>query len=319
MDIWRERCSRGLGLVLRQLKTEQANPRSRGLDTKSSLAIVRIINAEDARVARAVKHELPRIARAVDAISESLGHGGRLFYVGAGTSGRIAFLDAAEWPPTFGTPASLVRAVMAGGNKALGQAKEGAEDSARNGARDLARAKLKPRDVVVGIAASGTTPYVLGALRYSRQVGARTIGLTSNPASPLARLAEITIAPITGPEVISGSTRMKAGTAQKMVLNMLSTAAMARLGWVYDQWMIRMKLTNEKLEKRAARILEQAAGVSASQARHALRQAGHELPLAFVMLRTGEGSSEARKRLAQSGGNVRAALASGKRFEARER
>lgn len=304
---------------MKHLKTEQANPRSRGLDTKSSLAIVRLINAEDARVARAVRRELPQIARAVDAIVESLGRGGRLFYVGAGTSGRIAFLDAAEWPPTFGTPPRLVRAVMAGGNRALGQAKEGAEDSARNGALDLRQAKLKARDVVVGIAASGTTPYVLGALRYSRQVGARTIGLTSNPSSSLARLAEITIAPNTGPEVISGSTRMKAGTAQKMVLNMLSTASMARLGRVYDRWMIRMKLTNEKLEKRAARILEQAAGVSASQARHALRQAGHELPLAFVMLRTGEGSREAQKRLVRSRGNVRAALADSNGFEAREK
>jgi N-acetylmuramic acid 6-phosphate etherase len=171
----------------------------------------------------------------------------------------------------------------------------------------------------VGIAASGTTPYVLGALRYSRQVGARTIGLTSNPKSPLARLAEITIAPVTGPEVISGSTRLKAGTAQKLVLNMLSTASMVRLGKVYEHWMIRMKLTNEKLHKRAEHILELAAGVTASKARHALSQARHDLPLALVMLRTGEGSREAQKRLARSRGNVRAALASGKRFQAREK
>lgn len=304
---------------MKHLKTEQANPRSRGLDTMSSLDIVRIINAEDARVAQAVKRELPQIARAVDVIAESLGRGGRLFYVGAGTSGRIAFLDAAECPPTFGTPPRLVRAVIAGGNKAMKKAVEGAEDSARNGALDLRRAKLKARDVVVGIAASGTTPYVLGALRYSRQVGARTIGLTSNPISPLARLAEITIAPSTGPEVIAGSTRMKAGTAQKMVLNMLSTGAMVKLGKVYEHWMIQMKLTNDKLEKRAARILEQAAGVSASHAKHALRQARHDLPLALVMLRTGESPREAQRMLANSRGNVRAALSSNGTLKTREK
>jgi len=303
---------------LKHLKTEQANPRSRGLDQKSSLAIVRLINFEDARVARAVGRELPKIARAVDAIADSLGSGGRLFYVGAGTSGRIAFLDAAECPPTFGTPPKLVQAVIAGGRKALRHAVEHAEDSARNGARDLARVKLKPRDVVVGIAASGTTPYVLGAIRYSRRVGAMTIGLTSNPASPLARLVQVTIAPNTGPEVLAGSTRMKAGTAQKMVLNMLSTGAMVRLGKVYENWMIRVKLTNEKLQKRAARILEQAAGVSASKARHALRQARHDLPLALVMLCTGANSQEAQRRLAKSRGNVRVAM-KGARIQAREK
>ena len=303
---------------MKHLKTEQANPRSRGLDQKSSLAIVRLINFEDARVARAVGRELPKIARAVDAIADSLGSGGRLFYVGAGTSGRIAFLDAAECPPTFGTPPKLVQAVIAGGRKALRHAVEHAEDSARNGARDLARVKLKPHDVVVGIAASGTTPYVLGAIRYSRRVGAMTIGLTSNPASPLARLVQVTIAPNTGPEVLAGSTRMKAGTAQKMVLNMLSTGAMVRLGKVYENWMIRVKLTNEKLQKRAARILEQAAGVSASKARHALRQARHDLPLALVMLCTGANSQEAQRRLAKSRGNVRVAM-KGARIQAREK
>ncbi|HTV59278.1 MAG TPA: N-acetylmuramic acid 6-phosphate etherase [Verrucomicrobiae bacterium] len=297
---------------MKHLKTEQPNPRSRGLDKKSSFGIVRLINSEDARVARAVRRELPQIARAVDAIAESLGNGGRLLYVGAGTSGRIAFLDAAECPPTFGTPPSLVQAVIAGGEKAMRQAVEGAEDSAQNGAQDLARRKLRARDVVVGIAASGTTPYVLGAMKYSRQVGAKTIGLTSNRASPLARLAQITIAPNTGAEVLAGSTRMKAGTAQKMVLNMLSTGAMVRLGNVYENWMIRVRLTNEKLQKRAARILEQAAGVSASKARHALRQARHDLPVALVMLRTGANSREAQERLAKSQGNVRAAMSGGR-------
>jgi len=304
---------------LKPLKTEQQNPRSRGLDKKSSLAIVRLINSEDARVAAAVRQELPKIAAAVDAIADSLSRGGRLFYVGAGTSGRLAFLDAAECPPTFGTAPSLVQAVVAGGSRAMRQAVEGAEDSARNGALDLKKRRLAPRDVVVGIAASGTTPYVLGAIRYSRQVGARTIGLTSNAASPLARLTDISIAPNTGPEVLSGSTRMKAGTSQKMVLNMLSTAAMVRLGKVYENWMVRLKLTNEKLQKRAARILEQAAGVSPSKARHALRQARHDLPLAIVMLRTGADSREAQRRLLLSRGNVRLAMSGANTLHAGEK
>jgi len=294
---------------LKPLRTEQRNPRSRGLDRKSSLAIVRALNREDASVAPAVRKVLPEIARAVDAIAKSLRAGGTLFYVGAGTSGRLAVLDAAECPPTFGTPARMVRAIIAGGERALRQAVEGAEDSAVHGATDLRRTGLKRGDVVVGVAASGGTRYVLGALAFARRRGAVTVGVTSNPRSSVARGARISIAPDTGPEAISGSTRLKAGTAQKMVLNMLSTAAMVRLGRVYENWMVHVALTNQKLRRRGARILEEAAGVTPSAAEHALRHASHNLPAALVMLKTGAGLSDARRSLAASGGDVRQALA----------
>lgn len=291
-------------------KTEQLNPRSRGLDTKSTLEILRLINREDATVAAAVRRELPRIARAVDAIAAAFRNGGRLFYIGAGSSGRMAFLDAAECPPTFGTPRKMVQAILAGGTKAMERAVEGAEDSARNGARDLARVKFTRCDVAVGIAASGTTPYVLGAMQYARKKGAVTVGITSNARSPLAHLARISITPDTGPEVVAGSTRMKAGTAQKMVLNMLSTTSMARLGKVYENWMVQMALTNNKLRRRGARILAEAAGVSASKAQQTLRLSGHELPVALVMLKTGTNARAARQRLAEAGESVRKAIAS---------
>jgi N-acetylmuramic acid 6-phosphate etherase len=288
--------------------TEQTNLRSRGLDRRSTLDILRVLNREDQRVAIAVRKELPRIARAVDAIVESLNRGGRLFYVGAGTSGRLAVLDAAECPPTFGTPPKMVQAIIAGGARAMRGAVEGAEDSAANGARDLAAAGLSKRDVVVGIAASGSTPYVLGALALARRRGAFTVGVTSNPSSPLARAAWIAIAPETGAEAIAGSTRLKAGTAQKMVLNLLSTAAMVRLGRVYENWMVYVALTNQKLRRRGARILEEAAGVRASVAEHAMRQTGHDLPAALVMLKSGGSVRDAKRALAKTNGNVREAL-----------
>jgi len=231
-----------------------------------------------------------------------------LIYMGAGTSGRLAVLDASECPPTFGTPPRMVQALIAGGERALRHAVEGAEDSAANGARDLARAGVTKNDVVIAIAASGSTPYVLGALAMAERRGAVTVGVTSNPKSALARRARIAIAPNTGPEVVAGSTRLKAGTAQKMVLNMLSTASMIRMGRVYENWMVCVALTNQKLRRRGARILEEAAGVSASVAGHALRRAGHNLPTALVMLKTGATVNEARKRLAAARGNVRKAL-----------
>lgn len=293
---------------LKPARTEQRNPRSRGLDRKSSLELVRALNREDAGVAPAVRQVLPQIARAVDAIEKSLRSGGTLFYVGAGTSGRLAVLDAAECPPTFGTPAHMVQAIIAGGERALRHAVEGAEDSSVNGARDLRRAGMKHGDVVVGVAASGGTPYVLGALEFARKRGGITVGVTSNPGSPLARKAQISIAPDTGPEAVSGSTRLKAGTAQKLVLNMLSTGSMVRLGRVYENWMVHVALTNQKLRRRGARILEEAAEVGASTAEHALRQAGHDLPAALVMLKTGANLRDARRNLAASGGNVRQAL-----------
>jgi N-acetylmuramic acid 6-phosphate etherase len=289
---------------LKAARTEQRNSRSRGLDRRSTLDILRVINREDSTVAGSVRRELPHIARAVDAIAKSLERGGTLFYIGAGTSGRLGVLDAAECPPTFGTPAGMVRALIAGGDRALRHPIEGAEDSAANGARDLRRAGLSARDVVVGIAASGSTAYVLGALAFARQKGAVTIGVTSNPRSPVAQKARISIAPDTGPEAIAGSTRMKAGTAQKMVLNMLSTAAMVRIGRIYGNWMVHVALTNQKLRRRGARILEEAAGVTLSTAEHALRQAGHNLPAALVMLKTGSSAREARQQLVAAGGRV---------------
>jgi N-acetylmuramic acid 6-phosphate etherase len=295
---------------LRHLKTEQRNHRSRGLDQKSTLEILQVLNHEDARVASAVRRELANIARAVDAIVRAFRNGGRLFYIGAGTSGRLAVLDAAECPPTFGTPPRMVQALIAGGRRAMLYAVEGAEDSAANGARDLSKAGLSRRDAVVGIAASGTTPYVLGGLRFARKRGAVTIGLTSNPKSPLARQAQIAIAVETGAEAIAGSTRLKAGTAQKMVLNMLSTASMVRLGRVYENRMVYMVPTNEKLRKRGVWILEETAGVKASTAEHALRQTRHDLPVALVMLRTGSTATQARQLLRKSNGNVREALES---------
>lgn len=288
--------------------TEQRNARSRGLDQLSTREILRVINREDATVAAAVARALPQIARAVDSIVGPLERGGRLIYVGAGTSGRLATLDAAECPPTFGVPARLVQAVVAGGRRALTRAAEGAEDSSARGARDLRARKITARDVVVGLTASGSTPYVLGALAQARRRGAVTIGVTCNRRSPLARLADITIATEVGPEVIAGSTRMKAGTAQKMVLNMLSTAAMIRLGHVYDNWMIGVALTNQKLRRRGLRILEQAAGVSVSEAAHAMRQAKHNLRVALIVLKTGASAAEARQRLKHAGGNLRQAL-----------
>src|SRR6202171_4719207 len=289
--------------------TEQRNPRTRGLDTKSTLGILRAIHREDATVSQAVARAIPAIARAVDAIVHSLQRGGRLFYVGAGTSGRLAALDAAEIPPTFGTPARMIQAVIAGGRRALTHAVEGAEDNRAQGARDLVSRGLKRNDVVVGITASGTTPYVLGALEFARRRGATTVGVGSNPRTPITRLAAISIVAETGPETITGSTRMKAGTAQKMVLNMLSTAAMVRMGRVSDNWMIGVALTNRKLQARGLRILAGASGATVAKATRALRQSGHDMGTALIILRSSATALEARRRLRDAGGNVRIALA----------
>jgi len=288
--------------------TEQRNPRTRGLDLHSTRDILRAINREDATIAGAVAREMPAIVRAAEAIVRALSSGGRVFYVGAGTSGRLATLDAAELPPTYGISPRRVQAIIAGGKPALTQAVEGAEDSPARGARDLAMRHVSRRDAVVGIAASGATPYVLGALDKAKRSGATTIGITSNRHSPMARAVRILIAVETGPEAVAGSTRMKAGTAQKLVLNMLSTTAMVRLGRVYDNWMVGVALTNQKLRRRGLRILEQAAGADVSRAARALRQAEHDLRVALITLRTGIGAKEARHRLRQTKGDLREAL-----------
>jgi len=286
--------------------TEQRNPRSQSLDQLATRELLQIINREDELVPGAVRRELAAIVRAVEVIAKAFERGGRLIYVGAGTSGRLAALDSAECPPTFGVPPLMVQAVVAGGRRALTRAVEGAEDSPSQGARDLAARGIRARDVVVGVSASGSTRYVLGALRLARKRGAMTIALTSNRKSPAGRMASITIAPQTGPEVIAGSTRMKAGTAQKLVLNMLSTAAMIRVGHVYDNWMVDVIPTNEKLRSRGLRILKEATGASAKQAERALSQSGN-LRAALLMLKTGMSASAARLCLSRAG-NLRQAL-----------
>ena len=279
----------------------------------TALEIVRLMNREDRNVAGAVGRELPAIARAVDAIAKAVRGGGRLFYVGAGSSGRMGVLDASECPPTFGISPKQVQALIAGGRRAITSAVEGAEDSAGNGARDLRGKKLTRNDVVVGIAASGTTPYVVGALKYARKRGASTVAVTSNLRVTVGRLAKIVIAPEVGPEVLTGSTRLKAGTSQKMVLNMLSTAVMARLGHVYENLMIDMMLTNQKLSDRALRLLADASGASVSAAEHALRAAGHNMRVALIILKTKSSPIEARTKLKAAKGDLRKALGSKKR------
>ncbi len=289
-------------------RSEQRNAASRNLDRMSAMQIARLMNREDRKVAAAVRRQLPAIARAVDAIVKAIRNGGRMIYVGAGSSGRMAVLDAAECPPTFGTSPKLVQALIAGGRPAVTGAVEGAEDSPANAKRDLRAKRLARRDVLVGITASGTTPYVLAALKYARKRGATTVAITVNQHTPVARLAKILIAIDVGPEILTGSTRLKAGTSQKMVLNMLSTAAMARLGHVYENLMIDVKPSNQKVSARILRILAEASGKSLSAAEHALRQAGHNMRVALVMLELGVNAQGAKKKLRTAKGGVREAL-----------
>ena len=265
--------------------TERENPASAALDTKPTREILRLINREDQRVAPAVAKTLPDIARAVDMAVRALSQGGRMIYLGAGTSGRLGVLDAAECPPTFGS--DRVLAVIAGGPGAMFKSQEGTEDDPRQAERDLRSLKLNAKDVLVGIAASGSTPYVLGGMRYARRVGAKTVGLTVNPDAPMKPLADVFIAPVVGPEIVAGSSRMKAGTAQKLVLNMLSTTTMARLGRVYSHWMINVQLTNRKLRERGQRILRAITGASPARAARTLTAAGGGLPVALLMLQHG--------------------------------
>lgn len=289
-------------------ETEQQNLASAELDTKSALEIARLINQEDSKVAAAVEKALPQIAQAIDVISEAIRDGGRLIYVGAGTSGRIAAMDACECPPTFNTHPKTVQFVIAGGEKALSHAIEVSEDSRAMGARDIAKRKPGKKDVVVGVAASGRTPYTVAAVEYAREKGSRTVAVVCNTNSELGRNAEIEIVTEPGPEVLSGSTRMKAGTAQKMVLNMLTTGAMARLGYMYGNLMVNVHTGNEKLEERGVGILEQAAGVDRPTAARALRAAGNHTAVALIMLKTGLGRAQAVKKLRSFKGNVRKAV-----------
>jgi N-acetylmuramic acid 6-phosphate etherase len=274
----------------------------------NSIGILRLMNREDRKVAPAVGNTVATIARAVDEIVARMTVGGRLIYVGAGSSGRIGVLDASECPPTFGVSPRVVRALIAGGKKAVMQSVEGAEDRPEDGSRDLRKIRLSKSDSVVGIAASGTTPYVLGAIAFAEKCGALTVGVTTNRTSPLANSAKIAITTEVGPEILAGSTRLKAGTSQKMVLNMLSTAVMVRLGHAYDNLMIDVGEANEKLRERAKWILREASDKDVSAVTRALRQSGHELRLALIMLKRGVSAKQARTILRASRGDLRRAL-----------
>ena len=292
-----------------ELLTEAINDRTRDLDLRAPLDQARLMNEEDRRVPAAVEAVLPQIADAVVRIAEALRRGGRLIYVGAGTSGRLAVLDAAECPPTFGTPPDLVQAVLAGEAQAVTEAVEGAEDDEAAGARAMDARGAGPDDVVVGIAASGRTPFVIAAVRRARARGATTIAVACTPSSPLEAACHLGIVPLVGPEVIAGSTRLKAGTAQKLVLNMLSTLAMVQLGKVYGNLMVDLTATNAKLRRRAVRIVAAAAGVAEPDAVEALARAGGRAPVAIVMLRARLDPEAAAERLVRARGSVRRALA----------
>ena len=284
--------------------TERENPVSALLDTKSTWQILKIINREDRKVAPAVGKVIPQVARAVDTVAEALARGGRLIYLGAGTSGRLGMLDAAECIPTFGT--DRVVALMAGGAAAFSKPNERLEDDPGQAVRDLRRIRLSRKDVLVGFAASGRTPYTLGGLRYARRVGAKTIAVTSNPRGLMRRLADVTIVPVVGPEVVAGSTRMKSGTAQKLVLNMISTATMVRLGRVFSHWMIHVQMTNEKLKRRGREILAKTTGASPAAAARAIEESGRDLPAALLMLRKGISKEDALRCLIAEGNTARA-------------
>lgn len=290
------------------LATEGANPRTKDLDLLSVEDMLRVMNAEDRRPAEAVGEVLPALARAVSIAAERMRTGGRLLLFGAGTSGRLGVLDASELPPTFGVAPSLVRGFIAGGDRALRDAIEGAEDDPALGAADVAAAETVAADVVVGIAASGRTPYVLGALAEARKRGAATVAIVCNRPTPAHAAADVTIDPVVGEEVLAGSTRLKAGTAQKMVLNLLSTGVMVRLGMTYGNLMTGVSASNEKLRVRAAKLVAGIAGTSEARAAETLAKAGFDVRVACVMLRKSVEADEAKSLLARVGGSLRAVI-----------
>lgn len=294
--------------MLENLLTEQVNPASAGIDTRPTEEMLRIINAEDRLVAPAVEREIPAIARAVDAIAAAFERGGRLFYIGAGTSGRLGVLDASECPPTFSVAPDMVQGIIAGGEAALSRATETTEDDPAIGVRDLAAHGFSAADVLVGIAASGRTPYVLGAVAAARRMAAVTVGISCTPDSALARAVDIAITPLVGPEVVAGSTRLKSGTAQKLVLNMLTTGAFIRLGYVYGNLMVNVQPKNTKLVDRARRIVAEAAGVAYERAAELLQAAGGNVRVAILMAKAGVDRAEAERRLAAAGGRISKAL-----------
>jgi N-acetylmuramic acid 6-phosphate etherase len=293
---------------LQTLTTEKLNDASTGLDTKSALEIARIINQDDAKVAAAVKKALPEIALVIDTVARSLRDGGRLIYVGAGSSGRIAALDASECPATFSTDPQQVQYLMAGGPKALASASDVNEDSPEIGQRDVAKRRPTRKDIIIGISASGRTPYVVGAVEYARARGAKTAAITCNANSDLSQVADITITAEVGPEVISGSTRMKAASAQKMITNMITTGAMTRLGYVYDNLMVNVHMKNAKLVERGIRVLMKLCDIDRETAIRTIKSAGKSIPIAVVMLKAKVDKMEAVRRLQKSEGNVRLAI-----------
>lgn len=295
---------------LEQLVSEGRNPYTMDLDILSALDIVRKINTEDQKVAIAVEKVLPQVAQAVERIVESFKQGGRLIYMGAGTSGRLGVLDASECPPTFGVDENQVCALIAGGHDAIFRAQEGAEDDATAGEQDLKHITLSLKDTVVGIAASGRTPYVIGGLNYAKALGCTTVALSCNPASSIADIADIAISPVVGPEVLTGSTRLKSGTAQKLVLNMLTTASMILCGKSYQNLMVDLKASNEKLVTRSIRIVMQATDCDQQTATQALSNADQEVKLAIMMLMTNLSKEAARQLLKQHQGHLRQAISS---------
>jgi N-acetylmuramic acid 6-phosphate etherase len=301
--------TRPLHSDLRQLTTEQILSAASNLDQMSSLEIARLMNDEDATVAAAVRRALPQIARAIDTVADGLRNGGRLIYIGAGTSGRLGALDASEIPPTFNTSPQTVQYIMAGGPRALGASTEASEDDTKLAIQEIKKRKPRKHDVVLGIATSGRTPFTIAAIEYARIRGAHTIALTCNPNSPLERASDFAIVTEVGPEVVAGSSRMKAGTAHKMVLNMISTGAMTRLGYVFGNLMVNVWTKNEKLVQRAIRIVEQATGADRASAACALKDSGNRTPVAVVMLAAGVGRAKATAALKKSKGHVREAIA----------
>lgn len=296
--------------MLERLPTEQPHERSGDLDLLPTSDLLAVIQAADAEIADVVQRAIPQISAAVEAIANVLDQGGKLRYIGAGTSGRLGVLDASECPPTFGVDPDLIRGIIAGGSRALIEAVEGVEDDAAAGARDLLGSGFGPEDAVVGIAASGRTPYVLGAMKKARELGAVTCAISCAPDAELSRAVTYPIEVATGPEVLTGSTRMRAGTATKMVLNMISTAVMVRLGYVYGNLMVNVQPSNRKLVDRARRIIAEAAEVGPEIAASLLHQAGNSVPVAIIMQKKGVSLEEAERLLAQSGGRIREALES---------
>lgn len=294
---------------LAKLLTEQANPASADIDRVPTAEVLRIINEEDRRVADAVRDAVPQLAKVVDAVVAAIDSGGRLFYIGAGTSGRLGVLDASECPPTFNVPYDMVQGIIAGGEPALSRATEASEDKPESGAADLMARGFTAKDVLAGLAASGRTPYVLGAVRKANELGAVTAGISCTPDSELSRVAKIPVEILTGPEIVTGSTRMKAGTATKLALNMITTAAMIRLGYVFGNLMVNVQPRNEKLVDRARRIISQAAGVSYDEAAKLLAEAG-DVKTAIVMVRCGVDRATAANRLVKARGRIRLALES---------